>query len=184
MSKWLRKGAFNEKDEYYTPPILAEVIVPYVPEGAKVWLPFDTENSEFVHAFAGRNEVIYSHIWDGRCFFEYEPEQYDCVVSNPPFTRKLEVLQRLYSFGRPFAMVLPLPMLNYQEVGSFFLDKELQLLIVDKKVSFDGNTASFNNSFFCRGLLPKDIVFESLPHNNSRKHYVPSRMHGDVLGGV
>jgi len=180
MSKWLRAGAFNEKDEYYTPEILAGVIVKYIPEGATVWLPFDTENSEFVHAFNGRNEVIYSHIWNGQCFFEYEPEQYDYIVSNPPFTRKLEVLDRLYSLEKPFAMVLPLPMLNYQEVGSFFLDKDLQLLIVDKKVSFDGNTASFNNSFFCRGVLPKDIVFESLPHNNSRRHYKASRMHGDA----
>lgn len=180
MSNWLRTGAFNEKDEYYTPKILAEVIVKYVPEGATVWLPFDTENSEFAHAFRGRNKVICSHIWMGQCFFEYEPATYDYVISNPPFTRKLEVLDRLYKLGKPFAMVLPLPMLNYQEVGHFFLDKELQLLIVDKKVSFDGNTASFNNSFFCSGVLPKDIIFECLPHNNSRKHFTASRMHEDV----
>jgi len=56
-------------------------------------------------------------------FFEYEPERYDFIVSNPPFTRKLEVLSRLYLLGKPFAMVLPLPMLNYQEVGDFFLTR-------------------------------------------------------------
>lgn len=91
-------------------------------------------------------------------------------------THQLEVLQRLYYLNKPFAMVLPLPMLNYQEVGNFFLYKELQLLIVDKKVSFDGNTASFNNSYFCYNLLPKDLMFTHLNHNNSRKHYVPSRI--------
>ncbi len=184
MSKWLRKGAFNEKDEYYTPKVLVDVIVKYVPEGATVWMPFDTKNSEFVHAFDGRNTVIHSHIWSGQCFFEYEPERYDYIISNPPFTRKLDVLERLYKLEKPFAMVLPLPMLNYQEVGKFFLDKELQLLIVDKKVSFDGNTASFNNSFFCRGVLPKDIVFESLPHNNSRKYFTASRMFRDLVEGA
>lgn len=180
MSKWLRNGAFNEKDEYYTPKILVEAIVPYIPEGKTVWCPFDTEDSEFVHAFKGRNEVIYSHIWDGKDFFTYNPGHYDYIVSNPPFTRKLEVLDRLYKLERPFAMVLPLPMLNYQEVGGFFLGKDLQLLIVDKKVSFDGNTASFNNSFFCRNLLPRDIVFAHLENNNSRRYFVPSRMHPHV----
>lgn len=73
-------------------------------------------------------------------------------------------------------MICGLPILNYQEVGTFFLDKELQLLIVDKKVSFDGNTASFNNSYFCKGILPKDLIFEHLEHNNSGKNYEPSRM--------
>lgn len=176
MSKWLRNGAFNEKDEYYTPEILASVIVPYIPVGKTVWCPFDTEDSEFVHAFSKNHKVIYSHIWTGQDFFKYEPEEYDYIVSNPPFSRKLEVLERLYSLNKPFAMVLPLPMLNYQEVGNFFLNRNLQLLIVDKKVSFDGNTASFNNSYFCRDILPRDLVFAHLSHNNSRKHYVPSRM--------
>ena len=73
-------------------------------------------------------------------------------------------------------MVLPLPMQSYQEVGNFFLDKPLQLLIVDKKVSFDGNTASFNNSYFCKDVLPRDLMFTHLQNNNSRKHFVASRM--------
>jgi hypothetical protein len=176
MSKWLRTGAFNEKDEYYTPKILVDAILPYIPEDKTVWCPFDTKDSEFVHAISSRNKVVYSHIWEGKDFFDYEPGDYDLIVSNPPFTRKLEVLNRLYNLNKPFAMVLPLPMLNYQEVGDFFLNKELQLLIVNKKVSFDGNTASFNNSYFCHKMLPKDLIFCGLEHNNSRSYYVPSRM--------
>lgn len=179
MSNWLRSGAFNEKDEYYTPKILVDVIVPHIKAGSTVWCPFDTHNSEFVRAFKVNHKVIYSHIWEGKDFFRYEPENYDFIVSNPPFTRKLEVLQRLYDLDKPFAMVLPLPMLNYQEVGNFFLDKSLQLLIVDKKVSFDGNTASFNNSYFCNKILPKDLMFAHLENNNSRKHFVPSEMFKD-----
>lgn len=66
--------------------------------------------------------------------------------------------------------------MNYQEIGEFFLDKDLQLLIVDKKVSFDGNPASFNNSYFCHKILPKDIIFEHLENNNSKKYFVKSRM--------
>ena len=97
---------------------------------------------------------------------------------------KLKVFERLYALGKPFAMVMGLPILNYQEVGAFFIEhqnagRSLQLLIVDKKVSFDGNTASFNNSFFCHRILEKDIVFVHLEHNNSNKNYTASRMNVD-----
>lgn len=185
MSNWLSKNSFNEKDEYYTPKILVEPILKYIKPNSTIWCPFDTENSEFVILLNEKgHKVIYSHICYGQDFFEYEPqEEYDYIISNPPFTRKLEVLERLYKLNKPFAMVLGLPILNYQEVGNFFLDKELQLLIVDKKVSFDGNTASFNNSYFCFNMLPEDLMFVGLEHNNSRKNFVASRMHNDLKGG-
>lgn len=178
MSNWLNTNSFNEKDEYYTPRILVKPILQFVKPNSTVWCPFDTKDSEFVIALkeVGHN-VIYSHIWLGQDFFQYEPkEQYDCIISNPPFTRKLEVFDRLYKLGKPFAMICGLPILNYQEVGEFFLDKELQLLIVDKKVSFDGNTASFNNSYFCYKMLPRDLMFAHLEHNNSGNNFTPSKM--------
>ena len=183
---WLRKSSWNEKDEYYTPKILVNAIIPHLTIGSKVWCPFDTKNSEFVLCLEKAGlEVIYSHIWEGKDFFEYEPEEYDYIISNPPFTKKLEVFKRLFELGKPFAMVMGLPILNYQVVGSFFNEQQskgnhLQLLIVDKKVSFDGNTASFNNSYFCWNVLERDIMFCNLENNNSKTHYVPSRMFGDV----
>ena len=178
MSSWLSTNKFNEKDEYYTPEILVKPILKYLKPNSTIWCPFDTENSEFVILLkeAG-HKVIFSHIRLGQDIFEYQPnEDYEYIVSNPPFTKKLEVFKRLYEIGKPFAMICGLPILNYQEIGEFFLDKELQLLIVDKKVSFDGKTASFNNSYFCYNILPKDIIFEHLEHNNT-KYYKGSRMY-------
>ena len=178
MSSWLNVNSFNEKDEYYTPRILVEPILKYIRPNSTIWCPFDTENSEFVIALkeAG-HKVIYSHIWYGQDFFTYTPEEdYDYIISNPPFSLKLEVFRRLYELNKPFAMICGLPILNYQEIGEFFLGKDLQLLIVDKKVSFDGNTASFNNSYFCYNMLPKDIIFVHLEHNNSGEYFIPSRM--------
>lgn len=169
---WLKTGAFNVKDEYYTPDILVDAILPYIPKDKIIWCPFDTEESRFVVKLKALGyQCISSHIWNGQDFFEYEPKEWDIIVSNPPFSHKLEVLKRCYFFKKPFALVLGLPILNYQEIGNFFLDKELQLLIVDKKVSFDGNTASFNNSYFCTKLLPKDLMFVHLEHNNSGKYF-------------
>jgi len=181
MSSWLNTNSFDIKDEYYTPKILVEPIIKYLRPNSTIWCPFDTENSEFVILLKENGfNVIHSHIWNGQDFFEFEPkEHYDYIVSNPPFTKKLKVMERLYRLNKPFAVVMGLPILNYQEVGSFFLGKELQLLIVDKKVSFDGKTASFNNSYFCYNVLPKGIIFEHLENNNSGKYFVGSRMVND-----
>ena len=78
-------------------------------------------------------------------------------------------------------MILGLPILNYQVIGKFFCEKQqdgkdLQLLIVDKKVSFDGNPASFNNSYFCYNILPKQLIFKSIENNNSKQYFIPSKM--------
>ena len=184
MESWLRTGSFNKKDEYYTPPILVKPIIKYLKSKSVVWCPFDTEKSEFVILLKEAGyKVIYSNIWFGQDFFIYEPEKhYDYIISNPHFTKKLKILKRLYEINKPFAMIMGLPILNYQEIGNFFIGKRLQLLIFDKKVSFDGKTASFNNSYFCHKLLPKDIIFEHLEHNNTGKNFIKSRMTNDLSG--
>lgn len=176
--KSINKSMKNKNDERYTPPILVKPILKYIKSNSTIWCPFDTKDSEFVIQLqeAG-NKVIYSHIDLGQDFFEYEPnEDYDYIISNPPFSRKLEVLDRLYKLNKPFAMLMNIECLNYQVVGEFFLNKPLQLLIVDKKVSFDGNTASFNTSYFCNNMLPRDLMFEHLKNNNTGVNFVGSRM--------
>lgn len=135
MDSWLKVGSFNKKDECYTPAIMVYPIIEYLKKGSTIWCPFDTEKSEFVKVFTKEEfNVIHSHIWEGKDFFTYEPsEPCDYIISNPPFTKKLDVLRRLYNMGKPFAMILGLPILNYQDIGEFFLDKNLELLIFAKR---------------------------------------------------
>lgn len=168
----------KKNDELYTPEILVKPILKYLKPNSTVWCPFDTEKSEFViNLRKAGHHVLHSHLWSGQDFFKYEPDKhYDYIISNPPFSLKLKVLDRLYGLGKPFGILLGLTILNYQEVGEFFLDKKLQLLIVDKKVSFNGHTSSFNTSYFCNHLLPRDLIFEHLENNNSNKYFIMSSM--------
>ena len=171
------KNVKNNNDEYYTPLYAVTILDKYIKPNSTIWCPFDTDDSEFVKHFKEiGHKVINTHIFNGEDFFSIDVPECDYIISNPPFSKKLEVFKRLYEIGKPFAMVCGLPILNYQEIGHFFLNKELQLLIVDKKVSFDGNTASFNSSYFCYKMLPKDIIFTHLDNNNSKKYFVKSRM--------
>ena len=97
-------------DEYYTPPILVEIILPYVKKGSTVWCPFDTVDSEFVIQLkrVGHN-VINTHIIDGFDFFELMPPTCDYIISNPPFSCKIEVFKRLFKMGIPFAKETSFP---------------------------------------------------------------------------
>ena len=179
-------GAFkkNRNDEMYTPKILVDMLKPYFEQwlGNKkciVWCPFDTEESEYVHFFKGYNnvEVVFSHIDAGQDFFEYEPEQWDIAISNIPFSRKLDIFKRLNELRKPWVMLCNIMCLNYQEIGHYFADHPVQMLIPDKRVSFDGNPSSFCSGYFCKDFLSSDLMFCHVENNNAGRFHVPSRMY-------
>ncbi len=67
--------------------------------------------------------------------------------------------------------------LNYQIIGNYFTQHPCQLLIVDKRISFNGFPSSFNTSYVCgNNFLPKDLIFVHIENNNAKQNFVPSRM--------
>lgn len=79
----------GKNDEMYTPTYAVLPILEYINKNWVVWCPFDTESSEFVKEISKTNKVIFSHIKNGEDFYKYEPkEHWDCIISNPPFTKK------------------------------------------------------------------------------------------------
>ena len=160
------KGA---NDECLTLDYAVRPIIKYIPENSVVWCPFDTEESEFVKQIRENgNKVIYSHISEGKDFFSYEPdEHWDCIVSNPPFTNKRKIFERALSFGKPFALIMSNTWLNDSAPKLLFLEKELQLLMFDKRMRFKNKDVindkiTFSSSYFCYNFLPKQIIMEKL----------------------
>lgn len=111
---YLKVKRTSETDEVYTPSYAVKPLLKYIKPNSIIWCPFDDEKSEFVKTFlAGGHKVIYSHIKEGKNFFSYEPdEEYDVIISNPPFSIKDDVLKRLEELNKPYAMLLPLPALQ------------------------------------------------------------------------
>ena len=85
----------GNNDECYTPDYGVKPILKYIPEGATVWCPFDTIDSEFTKQISKQNKVIATHISMGIDFFDFDVELIDCIVlirvcfcghfSSPPF---------------------------------------------------------------------------------------------------
>lgn len=167
----------NRSDERYTPHYAVLPIVKYLPKNAVIWCPFDTTNSEFVLILKENGfKVVYSHLMTGQDFFEYEPEHWDIIVSNPPFSNKRKIFERCLSFGKPFAMLMSNFWLNDTAPCLLFKDRELQLLLFDKRVQYSGlSRVPFGSSYFCHKLLPKQIIFENLTADKSL-----SRMHQEM----
>ena len=158
----------GNNDECYTPDYGVKPILKYIPKDAIVWCPFDTEESEFVKQISQQNEVIYSHLDTGQDFFTYEPDVWSCLVSNPPFTNKRKFFERALSFNKPFAMIMTNTWLNDSAPKQLFKDKDLQLLMFDKRMKFispdgrDNNKITFSSSYYCWNFLPKQIIMEEL----------------------
>ena len=68
-------------------------------------------------------------------FFDFEPEYWDVMVSNPPFTNKRKYFERALSFGKPFALIMTNTWLNDSAPKQLFKDKDLQLLMFDKRMN-------------------------------------------------
>lgn len=133
-----------------------------------IWCPFDTEGSEYVKTLKGNGyNVVYSHINNGKDFYKYEPDNWDILVSNPPFTGKRKIVERALSFNKPFALLLPLTWLNDSASKQLFKDKDLQLLMFDKRIKFINNgkienKITFSSAYYCWNLLPKQIIMKEL----------------------
>lgn len=157
----------GQNDECYTPAYgvqpLLEFLEPY--KGKIIWCPFDKENSAFVRVLrSAGHTVVFSHIDDGQDFYTYQPKQWDILVSNPPFTNKRKIFERALSFGKPFALLMSLTWLNDSAPKQLFYEKDLQLLMFDRRIKFMGlgNKITFSSAYYCYGLLPKQIIMRKL----------------------
>lgn len=160
---YAKRGAF---DELYTPMYAVEPITDAIFSATDViWCPFDTSESNIVKFFKERGyKVIHSHISEGKDFFQYEPdEHYDIIISNPPYSIKDQVLERCYQLGKPFALLLPITALEGSRRGKLFKSKGIDLLVLDKRVDFNGKGKCwFNTSWFCWRTAIDGIQFASI----------------------
>jgi hypothetical protein len=151
-------------DECYTPAYAVEPVIKYLPRNKTIWCPFDTEDSQYVKVLRKAGyKVINSHIDTGQDFYTYEPDNWDIIVSNPPFTGKRQIFERALSFGKPGMLLMSLTWLQDAAPKILFKDRDLQLLMFDKRIQFDNQQKiTFSSAYYCWGVLPKQIIMETL----------------------
>lgn len=163
--EFIKRGVF---DELYTPKEAVEMILNFIPKNVKtIWECTAIKDSKIVSVLRNNGyNVITSHIEDGQDFFNYEPEGYDMIITNPPYSKKDSFLKRGYDLNKPFMFLLPLTSLEGIKRGKMFNDKGIQLLIPNKRFNFkpeSNSSAWFQTSWFCFGCeLKNDLNFITL----------------------
>lgn len=170
-NKHLRTSQGNN-DECYTYRYAVEPLLEYLePFRDKIiWCPFDTSESEFVKVFTENGfNVVYSHIDFGQDFYTFEPEKWDILISNPPFSNKTMMFERVISFKKPFALLMNIAYLNDGIAAKTFKDIDLQILSFNERMNFKGypkDKINFLSAYFCSGFLPKQIIFSDFRNRN------------------
>lgn len=164
--------ANSKNDEFYTPIYAIKPIMKYIKEKSTIWCPFDTEQSLFVQEFKMKgHNVIATHIWNGEDFFEVEVPKCDYIISNPPYTLKTEVLERLFSLDIPFAMLIGVVgLFESKKRFNMFKNNEFEIMYFNKRVSYfkkyedpkPSLNPPFSSVYICKNILPKKIVFEEI----------------------
>jgi hypothetical protein len=161
-------------DEQYTPRYGVEVLLPYIQhlKDKIIWCPFDRPDSEFVKVLSENGfNVIHSHLDDGQDFLTYEPEVWDVLLSNPPYTNKRIYWERALDLKKPFALLLPLNILSDSVINVTMREREreFQLLIPSKRMRFynrtngaTGNQPTFKASYIGVNFFQQQIILADI----------------------
>jgi len=150
----LDRMSAHGSDDLATPLYAAKTISPYL--RGVLWEPMPGEGVLVGHLRSLGHTVI-PGVED--FFIATPPTGAECVVSNPPFSKKAKVLARCRELGLPWAMLLPVSAL-----GSHACQKSLdgaEIVALKKRVNYtNGSGCWFSSAWFTWGLgLPTQLVF-------------------------
>lgn len=151
-----KKKGYIKNDEYYTPNSEWDKIKDFIPKDKKIWEAFygDGNSTKYLTSL-GFDVISYNEDF-------FTSNHGDIVVTNPPFSKKKEVINRLIDLNKSFIMIMPLEVLTYKYIEP--IRDHLQLLIPKKRMIFlkDNKEVKFNYDciFFCYKMyFEKDIYF-------------------------
>lgn len=158
------------KDKCGTPHYALDALLPYLPKNKIIWEPAIGKGKLALKLRHEGYSVVISGLEYGQDFFEYQPENWDIQVTNPPYSTNLKYpwIERSYDLSKPFALLLPLETLGAKKAQQFFQD-EMELILFDKRVNFFmpnkgyGGSAQFPTAWFTKGLnIGKEITYAEL----------------------
>ena len=156
------KQEFKNDDEYNTSREMWESISQFIPKDKVIWEAFLLNNytsksmdylTELGHEVVGSPELDF-----------FSTNLGDIIVSNPPYSIKKRIFERLAILDKPFIMILPVSTITKQYVKKINREK-LQIIVPDKRMQFlkgedQLKRCYFDTMYLCYKMnLEKDITF-------------------------
>ena len=153
---------FSNHDDYMTPKYAWENIKDYIPKDKVIWEAFygDGKSGEYL------TELGFNVIHNDNDFFE--SNEGDIIVSNPPFSKSKDIINRLKLLDKPFIIIMPCSKIYTSYFRDNFKDSKdpIQIIIPRKRIQFlkNGNEllnkCNFDCFYYCYKLnLPRDIIW-------------------------
>ena len=172
MKPPLQQGSSND---FQTPIYGIEPLLPYLKKSWTIW-ECAQGNKNIVNFLTKEGyKVIGSDILTGEDFLTWKPEEFDCIVTNPPYSIKQKFLERCYKLGKPFALLLPLTTFETRKRQKLFEDhyNETKFIFLDKRINFETPTGKSSSAWFatmwvCYKLeLPKILNYFTVSEQNN-----------------
>tara|TARA_R110000737_G_scaffold128854_1_gene161289 strand:- start:754 stop:1260 length:507 start_codon:yes stop_codon:yes gene_type:complete len=165
MALFNKSQGKTKDDEFYTFGKDWKKIEQYIPKNKIVWEPFSNGAFEGVDYLKSITKELISNTGD---FFDNEwPCGAEIVITNPPFSIKKQVLQRLKELDKPFIMILPTLTLQTKYLKNIYGD-DIQVIMPTSKIFFykwiNGEKVHYDKlSYYCCYIcykmnLPKDFI--------------------------
>ena len=155
--------SFIKHDDYMTPKSAWQDVIDYIPKDEEIWEAF------YGDGCSGKDldELGLKVVHEPVDFFENDLG--DIVVSNPPFSKIPEILERLVELEKPFMLIMPSSKINTQYFRAVLKD-QIQIIIPKKRIQFKKITedtesltkssCNFDCFYYCYKMnLPKDIIW-------------------------
>ena len=126
-------------DACQTPAYALDPLFPYLIQFDTIWEPAAGEGllrDAFYDYTMKDFQVIDTDLITGNNFFEYEPDNWDCIVTNPPYSIKYQWLERCYKLDKPFALLLPIETLGAKTAQELFEAHGIEIMLLNKRINF------------------------------------------------
>jgi hypothetical protein len=152
-------------DHFQTPPSALEPLLLYLPKDWIIWEPCAGKGNLVRKLHQEGYSTIKSDILTGQDFLEWEPGfPWEAIVTNPPYSIKNTIIERCYSLGRPWALLMPLTSLETLKRHTMFKDFGVEMLVLPSRVRFERpdlkkSSPWFHTAWFCHRMLPHPLIF-------------------------
>jgi len=164
---WSEREKFAEPDECYTPENAIFPLLPFLSKENMIWDCAFGSGLLAEHFNKHGFNVVGIKNYD---FLKEDSDKianFDIIITNPPYSQKDKFLERAFEINKPFAFLLPLTALEGIKRSKMFKDKNIQLIIPNRRINFvipsKKSSSWFATAWFCYKLnLPKDLMFVEL----------------------
>ena len=189
------------RDECYTTSAESDKLVNYLTENnlinksMLIWLPFDNELSNIYKSLhqAGYKTIL-TNLELGLDFYTTEPQEWDVIITNPPFSGRTKLMHRLLSFGKPFIILQATQFFNNQHAVNCLCEfsDDFQFILPRSRMNFltfnekeniiksSKNGASFYSFWLCYKMNLKKS-FNAIKDNGKEKIVEKYYQQGNVV---